>query len=72
MKERRKKGLDEEVRRLVTLFDKDLPSMSAIGLNEHAYARRQMTWFKRDKRIAWIKKYGQANKLVAAFIAERN
>jgi len=22
--------------------------------NEHAYARRQITWFKKDKRIHWF------------------
>ena len=22
--------------------------------NEHSYARRQLTWFKKDKRIKWI------------------
>jgi tRNA A37 N6-isopentenylltransferase MiaA len=28
--------------------------MSAIGLNEHAYARRQLTWFKKQKGIHWF------------------
>ena len=33
---------------------------------EHAiqqYAKRQMTWFKRDQRIVWIKSYNQAVRL---------
>jgi len=32
------------------------------------YAKRQMTWFKRDKRIKWIKNYNQAIKLIKNFI----
>ena len=35
--------------------------------NEH-YAKRQMTWFKRDKRINWIKSYQEAEKLVKIFL----
>ena len=31
------------------------------------YARRQMTWFKRDKRIHWLKNYQEAEKLVKEF-----
>jgi len=31
------------------------------------YARRQLTWFKRDERIYWIKKYSEAEKLVKNF-----
>ena len=32
------------------------------------YAKRQMTWFKRDKRIKWIKNYKQAEKLTTKFL----
>ncbi|MFC1663607.1 tRNA (adenosine(37)-N6)-dimethylallyltransferase MiaA [Patescibacteria group bacterium] len=35
--------------------------------SEH-YAKRQMTWFKRDKRINWLKTYKQAEKLVKKFL----
>jgi tRNA dimethylallyltransferase len=34
---------------------------------EH-YAKRQMTWFKKDKRIKWVKNYPQAEKLVRKHI----
>lgn len=34
---------------------------------EH-YAKRQMTWFKRDKRIHWIKKYKETDILVNNFL----
>jgi len=33
---------------------------------EH-YAKRQMTWFKKDKRIYWIKNYIEASRLVDFF-----
>jgi len=32
------------------------------------FAKRQMTWFKRDKRIKWIKNCKQAGKLIREFI----
>jgi tRNA dimethylallyltransferase len=32
------------------------------------YARRQMTWFKRDKRIHWIKNQKEAEKLIEQFL----
>lgn len=35
--------------------------------SEH-FAKRQMTWFKRDKCIKWIKNYKQAEKLIHTFI----
>jgi tRNA dimethylallyltransferase len=35
--------------------------------SEH-YAKRQMTWFKRDKRIHWIKNNKETEKLVVNFI----
>jgi len=35
--------------------------------SEH-FAKRQMTWFKKDKRIIWIKKPKEAKKLVKMFL----
>jgi len=35
---------------------------------EH-YAKRQMTWFKRDKRIQWLKTPKQAERLVREFLS---
>ena len=32
------------------------------------FAKRQMTWFKRDKRIKWIKNYSEAEKLAKKFL----
>ena len=37
---------------------------------EH-FAKRQMTWFKKDKRIHWIKDYKKAEKLVKEFLKNK-
>ena len=34
---------------------------------EH-YAKKQLTWFKKDKRIKWIKDYNQSKKIVKKFL----
>ena len=36
---------------------------------EH-YAKRQMTWFKKDKRIFWIDNYQKAKNLLKNFLKE--
>lgn len=33
------------------------------------YTKRQATWFKRDKRIIWVKNYAEAKKLTKAFLS---
>jgi len=40
-----------------------------IKIHTRQYAKRQMTWFKRDKRIKWIENYSQTKKLVRNFIS---
>ena len=35
--------------------------------SEH-FAKRQMTWFKKDKRIHWVKNYREAENLVEKFL----
>jgi len=37
---------------------------------EH-YAKRQMTWFKKDKRIRWIKKQKQAEKSISSLLNKK-
>lgn len=32
------------------------------------YAKRQMTWFKKDSRIHWVNNYQEAEKLIIAFL----
>jgi len=39
-----------------------------IKLHTLQFAKRQMTWFKRDKRIHWIKNYSQAKNLIKTFL----
>ncbi|MFA5050549.1 MAG: tRNA (adenosine(37)-N6)-dimethylallyltransferase MiaA [Patescibacteria group bacterium] len=40
-----------------------------IKKNTRHYAKRQITWFKRDERIKWIKKINQAKILIKKFLA---
>lgn len=54
LKERIRRGLKEEADLLLARYNPHLPSMTAIGLNEHAYARRQMTWFKNMPSVHWF------------------
>lgn len=51
---RLQQGMEKEVASLFKKYKKDLPSMTAIGLNEHAYARRQLTWFNKQNDIHWF------------------
>src|SRR3989339_82775 len=39
-----------------------------IQIESLHFAKRQMTWFKRDKRIKWVNNYKQAEKLVKSFL----
>lgn len=85
-----KKGLINEVEKLVKKYSPDPQALSGIGYRQiiqylngkiskdetieltkrdtRRYAKRQMTWFKRDKRIHWVSNYSQAEKLVNKFI----
>lgn len=51
---RLQQGMEKEIEGLRVAYGRGLPSMSAIGLNEHAYARRQLTWFKKQGDIHWF------------------
>lgn len=39
-----------------------------IQKESERFVKRQMTWFKRDKRIHWIKNYKEVEKLIKKFI----
>ncbi|MCD6147794.1 tRNA (adenosine(37)-N6)-dimethylallyltransferase MiaA [bacterium] len=39
-----------------------------ITLHSLQYAKRQMTWFKKDKRIYWIKNYKEAEDIIKNFL----
>lgn len=50
---------------------KEISAEQAIALikqNTRQYARRQITWFKRDRRIHWIKSAKEAEKLIRKFL----
>ena len=40
----------------------------SIILHTLQFSKRQLTWFKKDKRIKWIKDYKEAKKLVKSFL----
>ncbi len=44
-------------------------SKDMISLHTIQFAKKQMTWFKKDKQILWIKNYTQAQKLVNKLIS---
>jgi tRNA dimethylallyltransferase len=44
----------------------------SIQLESEHYAKRQMTWFKRDKKIHWVKNYREAEKLVKNFTNKKS
>lgn len=90
MNEMIKKGLVKEVKNLIKIYDKNLPTFDAIGYreiidyldkkypleeailrinkNSWRYARKQMSWFKKDARIYWIKNQKQADTLIRKFL----
>lgn len=55
------KYLDGEIKTKEELIER-------INFSQHAFVRRQMTWFKKDKEIKWCKKLNDAEKLVDSFI----
>ena len=44
-------------------------AIELIKFATHSYARRQLTWFRKDKKIKWIKKYQQTQKPIKNFLA---
>jgi len=43
-------------------------AVQQIKFHTHQYARRQITWFKRDKNIHWVNNHSEAKGLVSEFI----
>ena len=43
-------------------------AVQKIKFRTHQYARRQMTWFKRDEKIEWVEDYREARILVSEFL----
>lgn len=42
--------------------------VNLLKIASHQFAKRQMTWFKRDKNIKWITEYAQAYELSKKFL----
>jgi len=60
-----------EYRYLALFLQKKLTKQEMIeklGKEIEHYAKRQMTWFKRDKRIKWVKDYKKAHELLTNFL----
>ncbi len=47
-------------------------AVQKLKLDSWQYARRQLTWFRRDKRIVWVKTIDEAIKLVEDFLKKSN
>lgn len=43
-----------------------------IKLHTLQFTKRQMTWFKKDNKIKWLKKYSQAEKLIKKSLKKGN
>ncbi len=43
-------------------------AIALTNKNDEQLVRRQMTWFKKDKRIKWVKNQNEAEKLVKTFL----
>ncbi len=44
-------------------------AVDLIKKNTHHYARRQATWFKKDKNVKWICRYEEAEKMIKDFLS---
>jgi tRNA dimethylallyltransferase len=56
-------------------FDQKCPLDEAIERlkrDTRRYARKQLSWFRRDKRIVWLKDYTEAEKIVEEFLGNVN
>ena len=56
--------LSQEQNSNITKKQKLDGTIQKIKYRTHKYVRRQDTWFRKDKRIKWVKNYKEAEKLV--------
>lgn len=71
-----KLGLEKEAKKfhlpIIGYQEWSLPNPKNLIIQHTVqYAKRQMTWFKRDKRIVWIKNYKKAEKLTKNFLENK-
>ena len=58
-------------REIINYLNKKITLNKAIDLvkkNTRSYAKRQVTWFRKDKKIHWIRNEKQAEKLIKKFL----
>lgn len=61
-------------REIIAHLTKDIPlpdAVAAMKMNTWHYAKRQMTWFKKDKNVEWIKTSDQVTAIVQAFLLKK-
>jgi len=62
-------------RQIVQFLKNEISGQEAVRLikrDTRRYAKRQMTWFKRDKNIRWVRSAEEAVREVEAFLGYRN
>ena len=47
-------------------------SIQQIKFHTHQYARRQITWFKKDQKIKWVKNLIEAREIIKDFLKKTN
>ena len=45
-------------------------AINLLKRNTRHYARKQISWFSRDKKIKWVESYKQAEKIVKDFVCQ--
>jgi len=61
-------GYAEWLQKQLSRFCRSDSVASAIILHTLQFAKRQMTWFKKDKKIRWVKNSQQATTLLKTFL----
>jgi len=57
---------DAEKKKILKKLEQEM--VETLNKEIYRYAKRQMTWFKKDKEIHWIKNYKEAEKLAKEFL----
>lgn len=68
---KRLEDLGLEYRYTARYLKKNITRAELLSVLEYAinqYAKRQMTWFRKDKRIHWVSKKNEAERLVSRFL----
>lgn len=58
-------------RQIYKFLNNEISGVEAVRLikrDTRRYAKRQLTWFRRDERINWVNNFAEAQKLVEKFL----